>query len=524
MPTVAFDTVSNLGHGQSGSGVSGSLTIGSSATALLVAVGGYSPSVGYASLTTRTVTVGSTALTLLQAINCDNTAGYGWIELWGIINPPTGAQTITAVEKIGSTVAYLNVTAISFTGVSQFGTPVANYGTAATITSGGIVSSTGSRVLSIQGGYDATLSAPSGTSRSNQPASPITDYVTLLVEDQAGASTVTQTSTVAGPNGWGAVSINLVAGNPWLVSAAQSLTFALASTASFVGNVWTSGAARSMAMAMSATAIAQPLGPALRYVGRPPDTSGVICTAAYAQSDVAAFLVTPTWISQQITLAVANLVSEAWINERVANYTTQTQVEDTLSTSYLPTSTLGSSVAQLGSNGYIPSGILPTIPTNSLALNYDVQTSGVVYLPPGVTYTTTTPNLGELKIATIDIPYPGYPWLPYPFAVVEGYSSAAGSGSNLYGNGNFGILTVTPLGETTPLYGACLCTDDTVPNFYQVIPSAVSTGPVTPASQPPITTDITLELSGCNWAGSNYTFSGNGLTFFVAIFPALAGA
>jgi hypothetical protein len=233
--------------------------------------------------------------------------------------------------------------------------------------------------------------------------------------------------------------------------------------------------------------------------------------------------VSPTWVNQQITLATANLVSQTYIDEAVGNYATKAAVNTTLS-AYVPTSALGSTVARLGSDGNVPSGVLPTVTTNSLGVSYDVYgPQGVVFLPSGQQFTTQTSNLGELKLGTIKIPDPGYPYVVFPFAYVRAWSASSPSGSNLHGNGNVGLMTVTPVAQTTPVYAAGLCTADTVANFYACIPAAVTAGPVTPTTHPPIVGSITLELSACNWTGTDYTFTGTGLVYFVIVVPGLVG-
>lgn len=521
--TVTFDAVANLGTATTTAGLSASFTLGGSASALCVAVGGYLAAHDYTSLTTRTVKVGTTSLSLLQVINCQNSVGFGWVELWGLIGPPTGSQTISVVENFNTTAADLNVTAISYIGASHFGTPVTNFGTATPTTSGGIVSATGARVLNVCGGFDTTFSVPSGTLRSNQPAAS-NNIITLLVQDQTGAATVTQTSTFSGSHGWGTVSVNLVPGNRFTVAAAQSLTVTRAAAASFVGNVFTVGAHLSLTTSSAAAVHDVPNGPPLRYMG-PMDTTACVVTAAYAQGDENTFLVTPAWITQQVTSAAANLVTSDWVTQQASHYTTQTQVNDSL-TAYIPTTSLGvsSGVAQLGSNGLIPGGQLPTLMTNNMAQGYDPVHDGTVFLPSDQTHTVTTENINEFIIANVEIPNPGYSWIPLPFAYVQGYSSSASSGSRLVGNHNFGLLTVTVAGTTLPLYGVGLCTDDTLPNFYVVSPSAIVTSPaVTPLNQVPLEGAQTLELGGCNWAGSQYTFSGAGLQFFVLVVPAVGG-
>jgi hypothetical protein len=525
--TVTFDAVANLGTANSTSGLSGSFTLGSSATCLVVLVGGFFTSGNISSLTTRTCKVGTTSLTLLASTNNSSATATtkGYTEMWGLIGPPTGAQTISVVENKTTTAAFLNVTAISFNGVSQFGTGVTNLGTATTAsaaTSGAIVSSTGSRVLSVAGTYDATLALTgSGTLRSNMPATATLNYVTLLVQDQAGAATVTNTATAS--NGWGVCSVNLVAGTRWTVNASQALTVSRSASASFVGLVRHVNAAQSWTVTATASVTAQHQGPPLRYVG-PIDTNNTITTAAYSQIDDNTFLVTPAFITQQVNAAAASLVTPAFVTQAASAYLTQTAVNTALA-AFVPTSQLGAAhgVAQLGPDGLIPAGQLQLpLVTNNLAKVYDATTNGTIFLPSGNAFTVVTTNINEFVAANVNVPNPGYPWIPLPFAYIGGHSSNTSSGSRLAGNGNYGMMTCTLAGKTLPLYGVGLATDDTLFNYYVLTPCGIATNPaVTPLNQVPLEGAQTLELGLCNWSGSQYTFSGTGMFFYVLVVPAI---
>ena len=562
---VAFDSVGVGGTAHSTSGVSWAHTLGGSATALLVGIGGYyNTSSGYSSLTTHTVMVGTTPLTLLGIMNCSNAVGHGWVELWGLIGPPTGAQTITVNEQVSGVACYLYGDSVSYTGCGQFGTAVLNSGTNTTQTSGAIVSATGNMVISAQGVYDQTMTiSGTGTSRYKAPASGTTNYVTLLVQDITGATTATLTSTNGGYSStpWGTVSINLVAGTGWTGGASLALTTTVnrGLAASFPmsfpfllgavgpsGNVaWIGGAslaltANVMSGSDSAFTMNFPfvfggigpsgarliLGPPLRYVGRYPDSDAVIVPASYAQTANAATAVTLNWIDSQVTNAAANLVNNAWVNQQVASYATQSQVSAALA-SYVPNTALdaASGIAQLGPDEEVPADSLPVLITNSLAVNYDAVAVGTVYLASGNTYTVSSTNLGAYLIASVNIPDPGYPWVALPFAYVQGYAGGAASGSRLSGNGNSGLLTVTlPITTGTPVvYAAGLMTDDTLPNYYQCVPFGSATGSMTPLTQPPIIGPATLQLSASCWTGNSYVVSGTGLVFYCLVLPAQGG-
>lgn len=264
---------------------------------------------------------------------------------------------------------------------------------------------------------------------------------------------------------------------------------------------------------------------ALESVGRNPDTDSVVIPKSYADADNAATAVTNAFIDSQCAGQGANLVTQGWIDGQVSNYATRSAV-NTADAAYLPLASLGAAngAAKLNSSGTIPAGQLPPLTTNRLALSYSIATSGTNFLGSN-SRTVTTTNLNEYIIASIPIPDPGYPWIPFPYAYISGQAAGSPSGSRFVGNGNFGFLTVmAPAGISNTIYGAGVCTDDPVTNWYQLVPGCNATtpgNPVTPISQPPILGPLTLNLGCCCWAGAAYTFNGPNLVFHITVLPAL---
>jgi hypothetical protein len=525
-------------------------------------------STGSASANWGTASIGLGAANIVRmkslgAINLNNvTSSDGFVQLWGAINPPTGAQTVCASYVITADTPFLYGDSVAYTGCAQFGTGVLNSGSSTALTSGNIVSAIGNMVVSAQGIYDKTIASPSATSRYNAPGTSTTDYITLLIQDSLGASTVSLTSTGSGSATWGVASVNLIAGTQWQGNTSLAIyipagtdpfpvTFPYAfggeiASGTFVGRVWTGSATLAMTANTEAgvssifpvtfpfvwagtgpTGARTILGPPLRYMGRYPDSDAVIVPASYAVADNAATAVSLNWIDSQTAIAAANLVNDAWVNQQVANYTSESQVTTALS-AYVPESTLGaaSGIAQLGANEEIPSGQLPVLVTNSLAVSYDAVSVGTVYLASNATFVVTSTTIGAYVIASVNIPDPGYPWIPFPIAYVQGYAGGASSGTRLAGNGNSGLLTVTPpISTSAPVvYGAGLMTDDPVANYYQCVPGAITAaGVITPLTQTPVSGSLTLQLSASCWSGNNYTVSGAGLVFYVLVLPAQGG-
>jgi len=532
MVQAAFDQVSNLGAAPGSTGVSGNFTLGASATELLVIVSG--TQIPQPTLTATIPNSGSANVTSTTLAT-----STGWMTIYKSLHPPTGVQAI-AVSATGTSI--INVTAISFTGVTQTGTPVPNSGTSAAVSSGTIASGTNNRVVFIVAAPDAVITpAGSASIRSNQPNPAVSNTMTICVTDISGAATVSQSATLGASAGWLSVSINLIAGTAYTVGATLALALARAQAAStFGGHHWTVGSTLALATSTAATGLTQFYGPPLRYVGRPPDTSSTLVTAGYALQDVANDLVSASWVAQQVAAAAAPLVPVSWINGQitppsgVGGYLSQAAVTTALTSGFVPDSALvaDSGIAQLGSNPnnlLIPSAQLPTLVTNSLATCYDANTSGqgTVWLNSGVVLTAITHNIGEQLLAQVDIVDPGYPYIALPFAYVQGYSSIADTGPRTIGSGdNYGLLTVTALGTQSPIYGMGLCNNSPYPNYYVVTPGGYPAQNVVPTSQPPLVGDQTLQLAGCNYNGSDYTFTASTaapLVFYVLIFPAFGG-
>jgi hypothetical protein len=264
---------------------------------------------------------------------------------------------------------------------------------------------------------------------------------------------------------------------------------------------------------------------AFEYVGRYPDSDAVVVPKGYADADNAATAVTQAYIDQQCAIQAANAVSQAYITQAVANYATATMVS-TANAAYVPLTQLGSAngVAQATSSGVAASAQLPTLVTNRLPKSYSIATSGTDFLG-GDSFTVTTTTLQEYIIASLPIPDPGYPWIPWITAYISGQAAGSPSGSRFIGNGNFGLLTVMPpSGVSTKLYAAGVCTSDTVTNWYQALPYGSTQNPstpMTPLTQPPIIGPLTLNLGACCWSGHGYTFNGLGKVFHVTVLPAL---
>lgn len=219
-----FDAVGAGGLAPSTSPLTYTHVISSSATALLVGVSVVSIPGSTVSITVK---AGTTTLKELTGIQFGSASGYGrCIYVFGLINPPTGSQTIT-VTFHGCEDASAN--SCSYVGVTGFGTPVRADG--ASHPSQSIDVDGGLALFQMFGASSTdTFSGYSQTSRWNQPGS-VGNNLATLIGDAAvstpgtAAFTATQTAT----DDWGSIIVPMLglsltygAGSPNVLTGASN--------------------------------------------------------------------------------------------------------------------------------------------------------------------------------------------------------------------------------------------------------------------------------------------------------------
>lgn len=280
--------------------------------------------------------------------------------------------------------------------------------------------------------------------------------------------------------------------------------------------------------------------PTLKYVGRNPDSDSTVVPKSYADSQNANLSVTTTIVNNIIASAAVNLTDQNYVDAQDSLRAHKTDVT-AADANYVALSQLGvaGGVASLDSSGNLLSGQVPSgIRTDRVATCYSVTHSGTlpllggtpsgttgavgtIMLAPGATHTVATTSVREYQLASLVIPDPGYPWRPLPFAWVQGNSGqAANPGTRQIGTGNYGLLTCCPpSGVSDTVYGLGLCTASFVTDTYALGPYALANQ--THASVPAINGGLELDLYGCLWSGTTYTFVGTNLNFFVIVVPSL---
>lgn len=200
---VLFDAVGASGYNSSGTSFSWTHVIAADANAVLACCTIWCPGYGI----TVTATVGSTPMTQLSAIS-DWSSGVWHYQnqyTFGLLNPPTGTQTITVTiagtdcMSVGNSVSYKNVEA--------FGTPVTSSETGTTATT--TVASNIQQMVVVA--FASALSDPpstvgSYTSFNQTVRSNIAggaNYPPIIIGDAPGATSVTFTATKPNSSGGG---------------------------------------------------------------------------------------------------------------------------------------------------------------------------------------------------------------------------------------------------------------------------------------------------------------------------------
>lgn len=194
-PTVSFNPSLAITQTHTCSGV---------ARAVVVAISSINNSMA-ATSETRVATYDGVTMTSLGMVPSAGGA-TDFVELFGLLNPPTGAKTwVVTVSGGGNTGRALIGDAQSYNGVASFGTFFSNTGpaTAMSITATSAVNHMVAQAFETQ----STTSAYNQTSRASGAASG--HVMQILAGDAPGAASVSFTATVTASN-WAAGAVDLV--------------------------------------------------------------------------------------------------------------------------------------------------------------------------------------------------------------------------------------------------------------------------------------------------------------------------
>jgi len=148
--------------------------------------------------------IGSTPLTLLGGLLWRS---YTGVYVWGMLNPPSGIQTIGVGVSSGSG-ATVTFNSFTYNNVSGFGIPVTNTGATSSMSQ----TVTATPVQTVFSAF-GTLTGTSITSYSQIPLWINSSGNLLMAIGQSyGSSTVTATSSATPTYGWASVAVPLIPG------------------------------------------------------------------------------------------------------------------------------------------------------------------------------------------------------------------------------------------------------------------------------------------------------------------------
>lgn len=157
---------------------------------------------------TRTATYGGVAMTSLMQRNSNDT-NNGWVEIFGLLNPPTGAQTISvSATRSGFTPVYVNGCSVSYTSVANFEWPSSSI-TAPGGTPSLTIPSGGNRIVVGAFCSGGNISGVTGTQRALRSNGTVGYAENLLVQDAAGNVAGTTVGAANNNDVWAAVGISM---------------------------------------------------------------------------------------------------------------------------------------------------------------------------------------------------------------------------------------------------------------------------------------------------------------------------
>lgn len=255
----------------------------------------------------------------------------------------------------------------------------------------------------------------------------------------------------------------------------------------------------------------------LKYVGRRPDSSDYsVYNKGQLEADYQTVQVDNPYVTSAIQDSLPALASLAYVNNQDSLLASSAAVL-AADNNYVPASELtgvSGGVVPLDVSGSIPLKYLPATLKTSRPVT--IVDSPTVYLN-GTQSVGPTPGVKKFKAAQLIIPDPGFPYIPLPFAAVQGGAMLAPDKiSRSQTSACYGQLTV--LDASNVRYGWGLCTGREVYDVHQCLPFA--DGTVNPTTRSLVEGPLTLSLWLGLYAGTTYTFSSNFPPMFcVVCFP-----
>lgn len=545
---VAYDSVGAGSSTENATVITWQHVLTSSATCIVVGVNFENPA---GTSLVRSVKIGNATMTSLGTAPNN----YGWIQLFALMSPPTGVQSVTVTTATSSV---MSANSVAYSGVTSLGTATTGSSGSIPMTITTAPPNNGMAVMVTGTSFSQGFYGWTGTQRWLAQ----TRVTTTTIQDAPGTGSPITLSVTASTNaGWGAVAVNLSPAStaPSPKTAAATLAITATPTAATAGErgvgaalpVIASPAAAlrvtttiAASLAVTATPVAAPPGqilsglvnlavtatytasatviqapippPAarspLRYVGRLPDRANAVSPRKYVNDFNDSTKVTLDFINKALDIQVPTLASLDTVIQEDAKRATKAEVL-AADNAFFPAT--GHNLAMLDSAGVLVSTAVPT--------------TGLIFDRTFKCYTGTS-NIGgnavasgssprNVLLATCNIPDPGYPYTMLPFAVVAGGDPSGTQLAEWSGTGRTGrLLAMPPAGMGEVVYGAGVCTATDRYAFATLVPAL--SGQATPASTRR-TGASTLCLFGSTFLDSatSFTFIPSGLAFHVYVVP-----
>ena len=246
----------------------------------------------------------------------------------------------------------------------------------------------------------------------------------------------------------------------------------------------------------------------LQYVGKMPDSDASVTHKKYVDNRYNNLKVDSDYIHLQTSLVTPNLATPSYVDSRDNLRAFKTEV-DAGDNQKIPNSQKNQAggVVGLDTNGYIS----PSVYTGLKTARPVTYKEGTIVISG--TQTVLTTNGKEFLAGTLSIADPGYPYIIWPFANIQGKCSTPTMRTK--GGGSYGQISI--LGPSDARYGWGITSGNNSPDFYSALPYGGASD--TPALRTPIVGPLSLSLYLGLWAGTTFTFYSNGCQFYTYIFP-----
>lgn len=260
--------------------------------------------------------------------------------------------------------------------------------------------------------------------------------------------------------------------------------------------------------------------PGLQYVGRSfPSSDLVIANKSFVDTYWDSVKVSQEYIDANMTALVGTLTDQAYVDSRDATKATKVYV-DTQDALYTPAvqRDVPNGVAPLNAAVQVPAANIPAgILTDRVPIPFPAPTM----LITGPRVVQDPGNSQEYLAATIDIPDPGYPYIPWVFGQVMGAGSNENDPGDGVGLGVYGQAVV--FDSNNDIWARAATASNFQQQGFPLYPWALAGATPKTISGP---TQLSLYLSLFSRSADvdfndGYTFTNTGLVFSGLVMPGM---